>query len=188
VALTIHNHLAGGPDVTTRQRVWLHIGALRASCPAAIGALTGSSVAQMRLGLTRSHAHRLGPHRTAGYAFERYCLIGGEVRVRYPAAKLLDSLPKAQRHHDAGRVYLALTANKHYAAARVHNGMSVMAAGAHLKLGTGVTVGKNTWYLVVTKKAAWVLKAQHGTIREIGITSRSLTTTRQARQLLLHNI
>jgi sugar lactone lactonase YvrE len=188
VTLTIHNHLSGGAAITTTQHVWLNIAALQASCPAAIGTLTGSSIAQMRLGLTRRQAHRLGPHRKAGYGFERYCLTGGAIRVRYPASKLLRTLSAAQRHQDQGRVYLALTANKHYTAGHVRNGMTITAARTRLRLGTGVTVGKNTWYLVAAKKAAWVLKAQHGIIREIGITTRSLTSTRQARQRLLHNL
>jgi hypothetical protein len=188
VTLTIHNHLSGGPDVTTTQKVWLNIARLEASCPAATGTLTASSIARMRLGLSHGQAHRLGHYRKAGFGFERYCLTGGSIRVKYPAAKLLRSMSQAQRHQDTGQIYLALTANKHYTAGRVHTGMTVNAARRDLRLGAGVTVGKNTWYLVVTKKAAWVLKAQHGTIREIGITSRSLTTTRQARQLLLHNI
>jgi hypothetical protein len=188
VTLTIHNHLTGGPIVTTTQQVWLNIAGLRASCPAATGTLTGSRIAQMRLDITRGQAHHLGRYRKAGFGFERYCLTGGAIRVRYPAAKLLHTLTAAQRHQVTGRIYLALTANKHYTAGRVRTGMTVTAAGARLRLGVGVTVGKNTWYLIVTKKAAWVLKAQHGIIREIGITRRSLTQTRQARQTLLHNI
>ena len=188
VTLTIHNHLSGGPDVITRQRVWLKIAGLRASCPSAIGTLTGAGIGQMRLGLTPSQAHHLGHHRKAGFGFARYCLASGAIRVKDPAHKLLVRLSARQRHQHTGRIYLALTANKHYAAGHVHTGMHVSAARARLRLGTGLTVGKNTWYLIVTKHAAWVLKAQHGTIREIGITTRSLTRTPQDRKLLLHNL
>ena len=188
VTLTIHNHLSGGPDVTTTQKVWLKIARLEASCPAATGGLTATHIAQMRLGLTHGQAHHLGRYRKAGFGFERYCLTGGAIRVKYPAAKLLRSMSTAQRHQDAGQIYLALTANKHYTAGGVHTGMTVNAARKDLRLGTGVTVGKNTWYLPTTKQGALVLKAQHGIIREIGITRRSLTQTPHARQTLLHNI
>jgi hypothetical protein len=188
VTLTIHNHLSGGPVVTTKQRVWLDIAALHASCPAAIGRLTASSIAQMRLGLTHAQAHRLARHREVGYGFERYCLPGGALRVRYPAHKLLNTLSTAQRHKDAGRVYLVLTTNRHYVAGGVRAGMTVKAARTHLRLGPGVTVGKNTWYVIATSRAAWVVKAQYGVVREIGITRRSLARTRQTRRRLQHNI
>ena len=189
VTLTIHNHLSGGPSVSTTQVLWLDIAGLQASCPAALGTLSASHIAQMRLGLTRRQAHHVGPHRKAGYGFERYCLTGGKIRVRYPSHKLLAAIPAGQRQRVAGRVYLALTTNRHYAVGRVHTSTTVASARSHLRrLGTGVTVGKNTWYVVPTRRGAWVLKAQHGIIREIGITTRSLTRTAQSRRLLKHNI
>jgi len=188
VTLTIHNHLSGGPDVVTEQRVWLNIAALGDSCPSAVGTLTGLAIAQMRLGMTPRQAHRLGRYRKVAFGFERYCLTGGAIRVRTPRRSLLHSLSHAQRRKDAGRTYLALTGNKHYAAAGVRVGMTVKQADAHLRLGTGVTVGKNTWYVVTSKRAAWVFKVQRGRVGEIGITLRSLTSTSQARERLLHNL
>lgn len=77
--------------------MWLNIAALRASCPAAVGTLTGSGIAQMRLGLTRAEAHRVGRYRKVGYGFERCCLTGASIRFKYPAAKLLGTLSTAQR-------------------------------------------------------------------------------------------
>jgi hypothetical protein len=75
-----------------------------------------------------------------------------------------------------------------YAVGGVRGRTTVAAAAARLTLGAGITVGKNTWYLIRTNKAVWVLKAQHGIIREIGITTRSLTSTPQARRTLVRNL
>jgi hypothetical protein len=188
VALTIHNHLCGGADVTTRQLVWLNIAVLRASCPGATGTLTGSSIAQMRLGLTRAQAHHLGRYKLAGHAFERYCLTGGKIRVAYSSRSLQRSLTLAQRRHTAGRVILALTANRRYAIRGVRTRMTVTAARTRLRLSRGIAIGKNTWHLIQAKQAEWVLKAQHGVIREIGITRRFLARTRAQQTFLLRHL
>jgi hypothetical protein len=84
VTLTTHDHLSGGPTVTTVQQVWLRVGALLAACPAASGTLTGSHIGTMGLGLTRAQAHRVGRYRKTRNGFERYCLTGGKIRVAYP--------------------------------------------------------------------------------------------------------
>jgi hypothetical protein len=188
VTLTINNHLSGGSDVTTRQLVWLNIAALRASCPAAIGTLTASSLAQMRLGLTRSQAHHLGRHRKAGHGFERYCLTGGAIRVTYPAATLDHHLTSGERRAVAGRVIVALTDNVQYTIHGVRVRMSVRAARTRLDLGRGIVVGKNTWYIVQDHRATWILKVQHGVIHEIGITQRPLANTRAQQTYLVHHL
>ena len=48
--------------------------------------------------------------------------------------------------------------------------------------------GLNTWYVISSHTAAWVLKAQHGIIREIGVTDPALTTTSAARRLLVRHL
>jgi len=183
VMLTIHNHLSGGADVTTTERVWLNIAALGRACPAAVGTFTGSNVAQMRLGMTRGQARRLGPHRKARYGFVRYCLTGGAVRVAYTNKPLLN-LNAGVRGQRSGRVVLVLTGNLHYSTHGIHARMTVTAAQKRLNLGEGYVIGKNTWYFVATRQATTVIKARAGVVREIGIAAPGLTRT-SAQQLIL---
>jgi hypothetical protein len=187
VALTIHNHLSGGADVTTRQLVWLNIAVLRASCPAAVGSLTGSSVAQMRLGLTRRQAHRLGPHRKASYGFERFCLTGGAMRVAYTTKSLLH-LNAGITGQRSGRVDLVLVGNRHYSTHAIRARMTVAQARTRLHLGQGIRIGKNTWYFVAGRQATTVIKAQAGVVREFGIANPKLSRTRAQQRVLLHHL
>jgi sugar lactone lactonase YvrE len=186
VALTVHNHLSGGADVTTTQQLWLNIAALRASCRAATGTLTGSSIAQMRLGLTRSQAHRLGPHRKGRYGFERYCLTGGAVRIAYTTKSLLN-LNKGITGQRTGRVALALTGNRHYRTHGIQTRMTVTAARKRLLLGQGLVIGKNTWYFVASGHVTTVIKAQAGVVGEIGIANPELSHTAYQQRVLLRH-
>jgi hypothetical protein len=187
VALTIHNQLSDGTDVTTQQLVWLNIATLRASCPAAVGRLTGSGVAQMRLGLIRSRANRLGPHRKAHYGFDRYCLTGGAMRVAYTTKSLL-SLNTSITGQKPGRVVLVLTGNRHYSTHGIRSRMTVTAARKRLNLGHGLVIGKNTWYFAVMRHATTVLKAQDGIIREFGVANRTLTRAPAQQRILLRHL
>jgi hypothetical protein len=189
VTLTLHNHLSGGPTVTAVQRLWLNLASLRVACPAASGSLTASSIGgQLTLGMTRAQAHRVGRARKAKYGFERYCLTGGKIRVAYPRAALIHHLTATRRHRVAGRVMIALTANRHYAIHGVRSGTTLAAATAKLHLGPGTTVGKNTWFLVARRTGTWILKAQAGTIHEIGVADRSLSRTEGQRHYLLRHL
>jgi hypothetical protein len=188
VTLTIHNHLSGGPSVTTVVRLWLNIAPLQASCPSASGRLTASHIGTMGLGLTRAQAHRLGRYRRTANNFERYCLSAGKIRVAYPAAGLNRRLTANQGRQVNRRVIFALTANRHYAIHGIRVRMSVLTARGRLALGRGIVVGQNTWYFVEDHHATWVLKAQHGIIREIGITQRLLARTRAQQTYLLRHL
>jgi hypothetical protein len=187
VALTINNHLSGGPDVTTTQLVWLNIAELRASCPAAAGTMTKSSIGLMRMGLTRSRAHRLGPHRKARYGFERYCLTSGAIRVAYTTKALLQLNPGVTGQQ-TGRVAIALTGNRHYSAHGVKALMTVAAAAKRMDLGQGLVIGKNTWYFAPTPTTTTVIKSRAGVIREIGIANPSLSQTASQQRILLRHL
>jgi sugar lactone lactonase YvrE len=189
VTLTLHNHLSGGPTVTTVQRLWLNIAVLQVACPAASGSLTATSIGgQLTLGMTRAQAHRTGHAHKANYGFERYCLAGGRIRVGYPSDMLIHHLAATQRHRVAGRVMIALTSNRHYSIHGVSAGTKLATAADKLRLGAGTTVGMNTWYLVTTRTGAWVVKAQAGTIHEIGVVDRSLTRTASQRRYLWRHL
>jgi hypothetical protein len=166
--------------------VWLNIAALRASCPAAVGTITGSSVAQMRLGLTRSQTHRLGPHRKTHYGFERYCLTGGAVRIAYTNKSLL-KLNAGITGQRTGRVALALTGNRHYSTHGIQTRMTVTAARKRLLLGRGLVIGKNTWYFVSSGQVTTVIKAQAGVVGEIGIANPELSRTADQQRILLRH-
>jgi hypothetical protein len=187
VTLTIHNYLSGGTDVTTTQLVWLNIAALRASCPAAVGTLTASSVAQMRLGLTGRQAHRLGPHRKASFGFERYCLSGGAMRVAYTTRSLMQLNPGA-RAQGLGRVALVLTGNRHYGTHGIRARMTITAARTRLNLGQGLAIGQNTWYFVTSAHATTVIKARAGVVREIGIANPKLSRNAAHQRILLRHL
>jgi hypothetical protein len=84
-------------------------------------------------------------------------------------------------------VIIALTGNHHYAIQGVRAGTKLSAAARRLHLGPGITVGRNTWYVMASRTGAWVFKAQAGTILEIGVVDRSLTrTAAQQRYLWSH--
>lgn len=187
VTLTTNNHPSGVPVVTATERVWLNIAALRASCPAAVGSLTASSIAQMRLGLTHGQAHRLGRYHKAGQGFERYCLTGGTIRVAYTNKGLLRLNPSVAARH-AGRIDLALTSNHHYTAHGIRTRMTISQARTRLHLQRGITIGKNTWYFAVRQHATTVFKAQDGIIRELGVANRTLTRTPAQQRILLRHL
>jgi hypothetical protein len=187
VTLTTDNHLSAGPVVTNTEHLWLNIAALRASCPAAVGSLTASSIGQMRLRLTRGQAHRLGRYRKARYGFERYCLTSGAIRVAYTNTRLLKLNPGVTGQH-AGRIDLALTANHHYIAHGIRTRMTISQARTRLHLERGIAIGKNTWYFAVTRHATTVIKARDGIIRELGVASRTLTRTRAQQRILLRHL
>jgi hypothetical protein len=189
VTLTISNHLVNGSTVTTAQQVLLNIAPLQAACPAASGSLTATSIGgQLRLGMTRAQAHRVGRARRAPYGFERYCLEGGKIRVAAPVAALVRRLSVTQRRRVAGRVIIELTGNRHYAIRGVTAHTKLSTAAHKLNLGTGITVGRNTWYLVSSRTRAWVFKVQAGTIDEIGVVAPSLTRTAAQRRYLVRHL
>ena len=82
---------------------------------------------------------------------------------------------------------IALTGNRHYAIRGVRSRMTVAAARKRVHLSRPIVVGKNAWYFVRGRRATRVLKAQQGVIREIGVTSRAVASSRsQERYLLRH--
>jgi hypothetical protein len=75
------------------------------------------------------------------------------------------------------RAALILTANRFYALDGVRPGSSLAAARARLRLGAGIRLGPNTWYVASRPVANGVLKVNRGRVAEIGIALRSETST-----------
>jgi hypothetical protein len=157
-------------------------------CAAATGRLTATGIGPLALGMTRPEARRQGQLQRRPRGYLRLCLIHGGIRVAYPIPDLLDRLTVQHRRQVVGRAIIALTSNRRYAWHGIRAGTTLSAARQTLALGPGITVGLNTWYVTSNQTSAWVLKVQHGIVREIGVTDAILATTRAAQQLLVRNL
>jgi 6-phosphogluconolactonase len=182
VTLAITNTLTSGQTVNSTQHTWLYVSGLT-GCHAATGSVSATGVGALRLAMTRNGAHRTGHYTRTGNGFEHYCIAGGKIRVAYSSPALAHT-----RHLRAGRVVVALTGNHHYAIHGVRSGTTVSTARKRLHLGRPIVIGKNAWYFIPGKTATRIVKAQHGTIREIGVTSRAAAHTRAQERYLLHHL
>ena len=82
------------------------------------------------LGMTLAQARRRLPHYQLGpFRFVDFCLYRNwGIRVAYPSEQLLGKLPRATRTQVAGRIVLALTANRFYSLEGVRPGSPVAPA------------------------------------------------------------
>jgi hypothetical protein len=159
-------------------------------CPVARGRLAAPSLGALTLGMTRRQARGALSHSSTHgrRSMIFFCLQGGGLRVGFPSSRVLHGLSPSVRRRVAGTVVLVLTANPHYALSGVRPGSRLVSAARRLRVGRGVTVGRNTWYVVRSRAAAGaalpaadgVLKVVHGRIAEIGIADRRLLRTRAA--------
>jgi hypothetical protein len=117
-----------------------------------------------------------------------FCLTPIGIRVAYPSQAVLRPLSKRARARLRGRAVLALTADRYYALRGVHPGARLAPVAKRLKVKRGMTIGKNTWYVVPAGSSRGVLKVKHGVIEEVGIANKSLTTNRAASRRLLANL
>jgi hypothetical protein len=125
-------------------------------CPAAAGGASGRSLGTVKLGMTRGGVRRA-------------CARANGIRVAYVR----------------GRVVAAVTSNRHYSLDGVTPGTRLARAAKLVKLGRGVRIGKNTWYLPSAGRSRGLLEARHGVIRRVGIAEKSPTAGRApARRLL----
>jgi len=120
--------------------------------------------------------------------FDNFCLYAGfGIRVGYPSAKLLGSLPRSQRGDASGRIVLALTANPYYGLDGVKPGATLTLAARRLHVGKAIRVGRNDWYLVPGTHNDRILKVQKGIVLEVGLADRALLTTAGARRRFLNS-
>jgi hypothetical protein len=78
------------------------------------------------------------------------------------------------------RIVIALTANPFYALQGARPGMRLATVAARLKLTRALRIGVNDWYVAPGNVSDGLLKVRHGTIQEIGLASKRLTTGRGA--------
>jgi hypothetical protein len=157
------------------------------SCPRASGAVNGSAIGVLKLGLTKSQAHRrLRRFQVTHNEFDNFCLYAGwGIRVAYPSPELLRSLPRSDRHRLSGTIVIALTANPYYSLDGARPGMKLTAVARRLHVGKAFHIGSNYWYIAPGGSSNGVVKVQHAIIQEVGIVNKPLTRNRTAQKRLL---
>ncbi len=158
-------------------------------CPGATGSMTGTTIGQIGLGMTRSRARYLyRQHSNRGTQFKDFfCLTPIGVRVGYASPTLLDGLPKHERAKYQGRVVWASTSNPYYSLDGIRAGESIATASRVLGTEPPFHIGLNYWYLARKPGYTAVLKVRGTVVEELGIASNALTKTREAQNVLMHS-
>jgi hypothetical protein len=159
-------------------------------CPAAAGALTGTTVGVFSIGMTQTQARQTLEHyNVTKNKFDNFCLFAGwGIRLGYPTPALLKSISASQRASYTGHVVLALTANPFYTLNGVKPGMSIASVSKSLHAGKPFHVGSNDWYFVPAGAETGVLKVRHGVIQEVGLASLALTKTRALQRVFINSL
>jgi hypothetical protein len=160
-----------------------------AHCPAATGTMTGTTIGQAQLGMTRARARYLyRQHTNRGKQYEDFfCLTPIGVRVGYASPLLLGTLSRAARASVTGRVVWASTSNPYYSLDGVRPGESITTAAAALHTEPPFHIGLNYWYLARKPGYTAVLKVRGDVVQELGIATNALTATRAAQSVLMHS-
>jgi beta-glucosidase len=150
------------------------------SCYSPSGSLTGTQLGPLRLGMLRRtvRGHFVDRPRRSRSDMDFFCAGRRGVRAGYPSATLLRSLSRSQRRSDSRRAVLILTANHYFALRGARPDTRLAKVARRLHVGQPFVVGLNRWYLFADGTARGVFKVRRGTIQEVGIASRSLTSTR----------
>jgi hypothetical protein len=160
-----------------------------AHCPGAAGTMTGTTIGQIQLGMTRSRARYLyRQHSNRGKQYEDFfCLTPIGVRVGYASPKLLKPLSRRERAEVRGTVVWSSTSDPFYSLDGIRAGQSI--ATASLVLGTEPPfhIGLNYWYLARKTTYTAVLKVRGGVVEELGIADNALTTSRGLQSVLMHS-
>ena len=159
-------------------------------CPGATGVMTGTSIGQIKLGMTRARAEYLyRRHSNRGKQYEDFfCLTPIGVRVGYATPKLFRILTKDEQRQLKRRVVWASTSNPNYELHGVRPGESLTDASSQLKsIEPPFHIGPNYWYLARGARYTAVLKVRGGIVQELGIAENALTATRSAQNVLMHS-
>ncbi len=153
-----------------------------AGCPLASGRLSGTTLGPVRLGMTRATARRAFVSSTthATRSVDSFCLTPSGIRVGYPSASLLRTLPRSERGRVRDRAVLALTANPYYSIRGVRPGARLATVRRRLGVSAGFHIGANWWYLARADSGRLVLAVRRGVIAQIGIVDTRLTHGRRA--------
>ncbi len=159
-------------------------------CPGATGVMTGTSIGQIELGMTRARAEYLyRRHSDRGKQYEDFfCLTPIGVRVGYATPKLFRILTEDEQRQLKRRVVWASTSNPNYELHGVRPGESLADASSQLKnIAPPFHIGPNYWYLARGARYTAVLKVRGGIVQELGIAENALTRTRSAQKVLMHS-
>jgi hypothetical protein len=159
------------------------------TCPEPGGRISGATLGPLSLSMTRTRArHILKRFAITTNHFDNFCLYGGwGVRVAYPSARLLRSMPPSRRRQLTGTIVLALTANPYYNLGGARPGTPMSQVSRRRQLGRPLHVGTNTWYIAPGGAGSRVFKVRHGIIQEIGIANPTLTAGRKAQSEFLRS-
>lgn len=161
-----------------------------AGCPAASGALSGTTLGFIKLGLTRAQA-RARYHdnsRRSTAASDTFCLTPAGITAGYATPKLVQPLAKPLRAALAGRVVWLSTANAYYSLDGVAPGATLAAAEHLLPHGTLLTVGSDRWYVVRAGAARAALEVRGGLVALLAIADLQLTASTGADRALITTV
>ena len=152
--------------------------------------VSGITLGQVRLGMTRSQAERAYSQSVieSSALSQLFCVAPDGVRVGYPSQQLLAALPAGQRNAVAGRVIWASTSNPLYAIDGIRSGDTLTAAEKTLPHGTVLHIGQNEWYLVSAGPVTAVLQVSQRGIVEIGIIRAGLTKNARDERIVISSL
>jgi hypothetical protein len=159
-------------------------------CPTATGRLSGRSLGPVTLGMSRAHVLRAFSHTPdrRGRNTDLFCMTPAGIRVAYPSQALLKALSPNMRTRVRDRAMLAVTSNPFYALGGVRDGARLAKVARRLRVGKGIRMGGNTWYLTRTGSSRGLLDVRHGVIDAIGIAANSLTGNRAMTRRVLGSL
>ena len=154
------------------------------------GGVKSTSVGQAKLARTRKKQRRrlrvarLSRGRRAG--IDRYCVQGGgRTRVGYPTKRLNRKLGRKTRKRYASKAIFITSSSKKFKIRKLRVGSRVKTLRKRLKGERRYKVGGNRWYVVAGKRSRLLFSTRKGKIREVGLASKKLTSTRRATRRLL---
>ena len=158
-------------------------------CPGAAGTMTGTTIGQIQLGMTRSRARFLyRRHSNRGKQYEDFfCLTPIGVRVGYASPKLLRHLSRREQAKLNGTVVWSSTSDPYYSLDGIRAGESIATASRVLDTEPPFHIGRNYWYLARKPGYTAALKVRRGVVEELGIATNALTKTRKAQSVLMHS-
>ncbi len=157
-------------------------------CPTATGSLSGTTLGQVRLGMTRSQAEHAYAQSViqVGADEELFCVAPDGVRAGYASPQLLGALAGTERAAIKGRVIWASTSNPLYAIDGIRSGDSLSQAETALRHGATLKLGKSEWYLAPAGSTTAVLQiGSAGAVAEIGIIEAGLTKSAKLERIVL---